>query len=1170
MADGVSTYQSGGAGGKYRKKPSRRSSQATPYDRPPTAIKNNNNNNNPSLLAKLVDPASRLLYAGADRLFGVFRKRLNSQPAQRLTEPRNGSQEAILNSASKNSTVVVEPSTNEGGNLASISVAPEISDLENMVKQKTFTRSEIERLTALLHSKATESNVVEADKATFPSASYHVSRSDAFTNGTLIKHVEEREIANFDAAISTPVVNSRAFEDDVASPAELAKAYMGTRPTKLSPITLRSNSHVPRQDLVFLNNTTTFLKTPTTSHTPKTAVATKAYENGSTTFRSRGRSALYNMPRTPYYRGPSTLSQKGVASPSAWEHEGSIGSSRMVAKRRSSALDDIGSGGPMRGIRQKANLPSHQSSLSKLGSSQKLLRNESEPKALKAVEETGEISKRNHNYGSVPTESSQMALKIFEHLDRMSPKEKPSGSKLAGITEKIDSPKRLSSSQDKQKSEGKQRLFSDARESTFQSKVTVEENGSRNVNGSFTAPVSGNTPIVTKAGSTSKRAFSMSAHEDSLELDDDNHFNGHASVSLDENKKLGTSVLANKDVSTRVGQTASPGVDPISVTPEFKKGVVSSDGSVSNTQKADVNFPASTSPVSQPTSTVDTVTVSQNKPTVFPTFGTSTSNSAGPSGVKANASPDARPLGSTSLVDSTMNINQASFSASNKDDNVNSQKSVSLFGASTNSSGIINGTSASSPSVVAFSSVQPSGINTNKIFSSSSSPVISSATTAFSPSTTTTATATLSAVSSSFPTSMSASIFSSGSATASLSSASTAPTSPFASTFATSSNGGSTFGLSSSSATLTTIGLQASTHAASISVTQAAPFKFGSGTSGVPSSASASSLFSSSAPSFGLIPAGTSSEIKPGGSIPTSNPTTNIFGSGFGSSPSFGLNSTVASSETKSASSTNMFGSGSSSTPSFGLNSTIAASSETNVGNPTTNMFGSGFSSTPSFGIGSTVATSDTKSGNSNTNMFGSGFGSASGFGVASAGATSETKSGSSTTTTPFLFGASSTYTPSANSAPFVFGSSNANAAVAPSTGSSVFPFSSNPAPAFGNTTVFGASPSNNNDNMSMEDTMADDTNQTPTPSVPAFGQASSSTPPPFMFGSATPTTPSTVQPPGFMFAAQTNQQPQPQAPSQNPFPAPQFNGGSFSLGSGGDDKSNRRIVKVKRQVRRK
>ncbi|MFS7957931.1 hypothetical protein Hanom_Chr07g00672271 [Helianthus anomalus] len=41
----------------------------------------------------------------------------------------------------------------------------------------------------------------------------------------------------------------------------------------------------------------------------KTTAAIKTCENGSTTFRSRGRYALYDIPRTPYYRGPSTLSQ---------------------------------------------------------------------------------------------------------------------------------------------------------------------------------------------------------------------------------------------------------------------------------------------------------------------------------------------------------------------------------------------------------------------------------------------------------------------------------------------------------------------------------------------------------------------------------------------------------------------------------------------------------------------------------------------------------------------------------------------------------------------------------------------------------------------------------------------------------------------------------------------
>ncbi|KAJ0551360.1 hypothetical protein HanRHA438_Chr07g0319951 [Helianthus annuus] len=223
-------------------------------------------------------------------------------------------------------------------------------------------------------------------------------------------------------------------------------------------------------------------------------------------------------------------------------------------------------------------------------------------------------------------------------------------------------------------------------------------------------------------------------------------------------------------------------------------------------------------------------------------------------------------------------------------------------------------------------------------------------------------------------------------------------------------------------------------------------------------------------------------------------------------------------------------------------------------------MFSSGSSATPSFGLSSTVASSETKSG-------GSGFGSTLSFGVnSSTVASSETKSGSSASnvfgSTPFFFGASTMSMPSASSSLFMFGSSNAGA----STGSSLFSFSSklsSPAP------VFGTSPPSNTDQMSMEDSMADDSNQTPSPAAPAFGQASSGTPPGFMFGSVTPTT---VQPPGFLFGAQINQpQPQAQAPSQSPFPATQFSaGGRFSLGSGGGDKSNRRVVRVKRQTRRK
>lgn len=159
--------------------------------------------------------------------------------------------------------------------------------------------------------------------------------------------------------------------------------------------------------------------------------------------------------------------------------------------------------------------------------------------------------------------------------------------------------------------------------------------------------------------------------KDSLELDDDNRSNGHASISLGENKKPGTSLLANDDVFTgahaetlkatgamfdsRKGaiSTALSEVDPIPGVPEAKQGAIFSGGSVFSNQKIS-NFPASTSlssntqssVPSQSTSIIDTITA-QNKQTAFPTFGLITSNGVGSFGVKPNYSPDAKPPGST-------------------------------------------------------------------------------------------------------------------------------------------------------------------------------------------------------------------------------------------------------------------------------------------------------------------------------------------------------------------------------------------------------------------------------------------------------------------------------------------------------------------------------------------
>lgn len=101
------------------------------------------------------------------------------------------------------------------------------------------------------------------------------------------------------------------------------------------------------------------------------------------------------------------------------------------------------------------------------------------------------------------------------------------------------------------------------------------------------------------------------------------------------------------------------------------------------------------------------------------------------------------------------------------------------------------------------------------------------------------------------------------------------------------------------------------------------------------------------------------------------------------------------------------------------------------------------------------------------------------------------------------------------------------------------------------------------------EDNMTDDTNQAAAPSVPTFGQSANQLPAaPFLFSSQP------VQPAqqAFQFSGQQNPSfPQNSSPFQ-PAGGLEFNaGGSFSLGSGGGDKSARKMVKPRRdKMRRK
>nr|GEY79431.1 vacuolar protein sorting-associated protein 53 A [Tanacetum cinerariifolium] len=128
---------------------------------------------------------------------------------------------------------------------------------------------------------------------------------------------------------------SQDDDKDIAVPGARDNMGASTRLAKVSPSILRHRIQAPRQDSVLLNNTSILPRTPVSLHAPRATCSLKGVQSGMTTPRSHGRSVIYSMARSPYYRGPSTLSKK--------ELEGSNGN-KMGGKRKSSVLDDLGSG----------------------------------------------------------------------------------------------------------------------------------------------------------------------------------------------------------------------------------------------------------------------------------------------------------------------------------------------------------------------------------------------------------------------------------------------------------------------------------------------------------------------------------------------------------------------------------------------------------------------------------------------------------------------------------------------------------------------------------------------------------------------------------------------------------------------------------------------------------
>ncbi|KAL2324993.1 hypothetical protein Fmac_024051 [Flemingia macrophylla] len=464
--EGKEKAYEGGAGGKFRKRPFRGRSQTTPYDRPPSFLRNPNTNNR--WFSKLVDPAHRLITYSARSLFSsLFRKRLPPPSSETEQEVRNDRQEEPV-LAANNSSGIQQGPVGESDAPINFSDGGGLTELEKLLKQKTFTRSEIDHLTALMHSRTVNTPVREEEKGTevVPSESMLPCEQKEYPKTPAQNGIEN-------GLVVTPHVTRSFPNEDAASPAELAKSYMGSRLSKVSPSILGGQTPALREDPTHINRENIPLKSPIMSIVPRATRHAAVHENGFVTAKSRGRSAIYSMARTPYARiypastlrggGRAVEGEPSSSSQSALDHDMLSGSKLGAVKRRSSVLDnDIGSVGPVRRIRQKSNLsclPISGSSLSiarsgiVIDAAQQHSSSMQNSILLKEVKHNHvKLSKQNvddvipsSSFSPFPSESSKMASKILHQLDKfVSPKEKSSELRLPNVHD--NSPTKLSHS----------------------------------------------------------------------------------------------------------------------------------------------------------------------------------------------------------------------------------------------------------------------------------------------------------------------------------------------------------------------------------------------------------------------------------------------------------------------------------------------------------------------------------------------------------------------------------------------------------------------------------------------------------------------------------------------------------------------------------------------------
>lgn len=443
----------GGAGGKQLRPRRRVGFSRTPYERPlvgrhaPTELRISNGNGGGSWFSKFLSPIAN----GAGRLLSsVFRRQESVETSSSYSsstddEDENSSEEEQEDNARVVAAVEncnVTESRKQSGYPASVANEKSESkffEIEQVLAGKTFTRDEFIHLTELLQSRIVDSSGSKVYGGTASTEQLHETylRHAALEEAqrwSEERRKEREESGNgvWDSGLCGNVSRIALSPDEASSsPADIAKAYMGTQHTwSSSPLSLQS--HLSRDEVI--QSRLKSLLVPRTTECWSDAYRTPTPPRMSNRMQSLACTpyAMADHLQTPYYRAAYTQN------------------SLQMLKRRSYMIDDSwASAGTIRRIRQKSfgNVPSFStpftgfnSSMTDVGSSipfsssnREAGQNTFDKKTIETdgsntVVPPSQVREDAHEVCTVPSHSSLTAQKILEHIDGKLPPPKENSS----------------------------------------------------------------------------------------------------------------------------------------------------------------------------------------------------------------------------------------------------------------------------------------------------------------------------------------------------------------------------------------------------------------------------------------------------------------------------------------------------------------------------------------------------------------------------------------------------------------------------------------------------------------------------------------------------------------------------------------------------------------------